>query len=246
MSKVMKIRSFMLKYVGVPILITLSLVCCTNEASEGVVVDTDGNEYGTVRIGEQLWMAENLKVMHYRDGSTIPNVEDGNEWSNLETGAYSAYENNSEYASTLGLLYNWYAAMDIRGICPEGWHVPSDEEWMELEIYLGISEDEVHHTDWRGTDEGGKLKEAGTQYWQDPNTDATNETGFSARPGGGRAGYSFYGGNFYYVETKATYWTSTESNSTEAILRELENDETGIFRFSISKRNGFSIRCLRD
>ena len=95
----------------------------------GTVTDIDGNVYNTIKIGNQWWMAENLRVTNYHDGSAIPNITDGEEWSRLDTGAFCTYENDPGYVLTHGLLYNWYAATDNRGICPDGWHVPSDGDW---------------------------------------------------------------------------------------------------------------------
>lgn len=132
------------------------------------VTDIDGNVYKTVTIGNQAWMAENLKVMRYRNGDAIPNVTGGTDWSNLSTGAYCSYDNDDNNIDTYGLLYNWYAVDDSRNLAPEGWHVPTDEEWKELEMYLGMSQSEADDTGYRGTDEGGKLKEVGTTHWQSP------------------------------------------------------------------------------
>jgi uncharacterized protein (TIGR02145 family) len=123
------------------------------------VIDIDGNTYQAIKIGDQWWMAENLKVTHYRNGDPIPNVTDSTEWSNLATEAYCVYENDESIAETYGYLYNWYVVNDSRNIAPEGWHVPTDEEWKELEMFLGMSQSEANGTGWRGTDEGGKLKE---------------------------------------------------------------------------------------
>ncbi|MEJ2629601.1 MAG: fibrobacter succinogenes major paralogous domain-containing protein, partial [bacterium] len=108
----------------------------------GTVTDIDGNTYQTVKIGDQWWMAENLKVTHYRNNDEIPNVTYWGDWHDLSTGAYCDYNNNEGNVSTCGHLYNWYAVNDSRNIAPEGWHVPTDEEWKELEMYLGMSRSE--------------------------------------------------------------------------------------------------------
>ena len=150
----------------------------------GTVTDIDGNTYQTVKIGDQWWMAENLKVTCYRNGDAIPNITDGTTWASLSTGAYCEYNNDINNVATYGRLYNWYAVTDSRNIAPAGWHVPSDAEWKQLEMYLGMSQSEADATGWRGTDEGGKLKEVGTMHWNSPNTGATNESGFTALPGG--------------------------------------------------------------
>ncbi len=111
------------------------------------VTDIDGNIYETVQIGEQVWMAENLKVTHYNDGSEIPTEYSNSEWENLSTGAYAVYDDNESNADTYGYLYNWYAVDDSRGVCPTHWHVPSDDEWKELEMFLGMSQEEVDGID---------------------------------------------------------------------------------------------------
>jgi len=147
------------------------------------VTDIDGNVYKTVKIGDQWWMAENLKVRHYRNGDPIPHEINNVEWIMLTTGAYCYYDNDSSHAADYGALYNWYTVSDFRNIAPEGWHVPTDEEWKELEMALGISQEYADSTEWRGTNEGGKLKETGTTHWNSPNEGATNESGFTARAG---------------------------------------------------------------
>jgi len=206
------------------------------------VTDIDGNVYQTVTIGTQLWMAENLKVIHYRNGDAIPNVTDATEWEILSTGAYCNYNNNSSNADTYGQLYNWYAVNDSRNIAPEGWHVPSDAEWKELEMYLGMSQSEADAEGLRGTDEGGKLKETGTTHWISPNTGATNESGFSALPGG----YRNHDGYFSIVGSYAYFWSSTEYLSYFAWSRLLYYYYSVVNRISNDKECGFSVRCLRD
>ncbi|HDS01520.1 MAG TPA: hypothetical protein ENO07_05815, partial [candidate division Zixibacteria bacterium] len=170
------------------------------------VTDIDGNVYQTVLIGDQCWMMENLKVTHYRNGDPIPEVTDGGSWGMLSTGAYCNYDNNESYVAVYGRLYNWYAAADSRNIAPDGWHVPSDAEWKQLEMYLGMSQADADATGWRGTDEGGKLKEADTTHWQSPNNGATNESGFTALPGG----YRSSSGRFYFEHFDAFFWTQTD------------------------------------
>ena len=210
-------------------------------------IDIDGNIYQTVHIGSQCWMAENLKVTHYRNGDPIPNVTDVTEWKNLTTGAYCDYDNNANNAETYGRLYNWYAVDDPRGLAPEGWHVPSDEEWKQLEIYLDMNQTEADDTGYRGTDEGGKMKttgtiEEGTGLWSFPNTGATNESGFSALPGGLRGA----SGNFSRLSEKTIFCSSTGLDSDNAWFRELHYEASSVGRYSYLMKNGFSVRCLRD
>jgi len=211
----------------------------------GTVTDIDGYVYKTVKIGDQWWMAENLRVTRYRNDDTIPNVTNSLAWFELSSGAYCNYDNDTTYVATYGRLYNWYAVDDSRNIAPEGWHVPSDEEWKELEMYLGMSRSEADRAasnDPRGTDEGGKLKEAGTTHWQSPNTGATNSSGFTALPGGNR-GIAF---GFFYMGFNAIFWTSTQYDSDRAWIRSLQSKISTVYNWHEQKYNGFSIRCVRD
>jgi len=214
----------------------------TLKTGMGTVTDIDGNTYQTIKIGDQWWMAENLKVTHYRNSESIPNVTDNTEWTNLSTGAYCNYDNNTSNVTTYGRLYNWYAVDDSRDIAPAGWHVPTDEEWKQLEMYLGMSQEDADKTAWRGTDEGGKLKETGTEHWLDPNTGATNVSGFSALPGGYRSHY----GTFLLIGQGADYWSATQGSSQDAWFRSLDYSNSDIRREDISKPYGFSVRCVRD
>ncbi|MBC8213329.1 MAG: hypothetical protein H8E71_01650 [Candidatus Marinimicrobia bacterium] len=200
----------------------------------GEMTDQDGNTYQTIQIGTQVWMSENLKVTHYRDGTAIPTGHSNSEWNNLSTGAYCAYDNNESNADTYGYLYNWYAVNDSRNIAPEGWHVPTDDEWTILTDYLGGS-----------SVAGGKMKETGTEHWNSPNTGATNESGFTALPGG----YRQYNGNYNYSYPMGNYgyfWSSTESSSSSARGRELNYNNSAVNRHNYPKRSGFSVRCLMD
>jgi uncharacterized protein (TIGR02145 family) len=208
----------------------------------GTVTDIDGNVYQTVLIGDQWWMMENLKVTHYRNGEPIPHVTDGGEWDDLSSGAYCEYNNDPANVETYGRLYNWSAVDDSRNLAPEGWHVPTDAEWKQLEMYLGMSQAEADGTEWRGTDEGGKLKETGTTHWQSPNEGATNESGFTALPGGSRGYY----GLFYLMGDFAYFWSSTEGSSNGAWHRFLHCSSSKVSRNDFSKQNGFSVRCVRD
>jgi uncharacterized protein (TIGR02145 family) len=131
---------------------------------------------------------------------------------------------------------------DGRNIAPEGWHVPTDEDWKQPEIYIGMSQADADATGWRGTDEGGKLKEAGTTHWQGPNTGATNESGFTALPGG----YRNHDGYFDVMGDYAFYWSSTEGSSYYAWFRSLYCYISQVYRDYYDKRNGFSVRCVKD
>ena len=193
------------------------------------VTDIDGKNYKNITIGTQEWMAENLNVEHYRNGDPIPQVQDKVEWSKLKTGAWCYYENNSENGKTYGKLYNWYAINDSRGLAPEGWHIPSDKEWTILSENLGG--DSVA---------GGKLK--ATTLWISPNTGATNESGFTAYPGGSRD----YIGLFNEIERNGYFWSASEFDIGYAWYRALFYDDLVVHRFHYSKEDGFSVRCVKD
>lgn len=218
----------------------------TTSGGTGTVTDIDGNVYQTIQIGDQEWMMENLKVTHYRNGDSIPEVTDNSTWIVLTTGAYCNYDNNEGNVFTYGRLYNWYAVDDSRGIAPDGWHVPSDDEWKELEMYLGMTQAQADDTGERGTDEGGKLKETGYEHWNSPNTGATNEIGFTALPGGYRDSYD--GGIFRDFGYHALFWTSTEYQSNHSCERELFYHNSMVSRCNsyYIKNEGFSVRCVRD
>ncbi|MBN1543719.1 fibrobacter succinogenes major paralogous domain-containing protein [candidate division KSB1 bacterium] len=209
----------------------------------GRVVDIDGWSYRTVKIGDQWWMAENLRVTHYRNGEAIPRETDANVWPNLSTGAYCTYGNRESLVDILGHLYNGYAVIDERGLAPAGWHVASDAEWKELEMYLGMSASEVDTTGWRGNDEGGKLKATSVDYWNSPNSGATNESAFSALPGGARYGDpSFY----YGIGDKADFWVATPYSEEEAWWRYLGKETPRIGRGYAPRYAGHSVRCVKD
>ena len=209
----------------------------------GTVTDIDGNVYATVVIGDQCWLAENLKVTRYRNGDLIPNVTDSAEWTNLTTGARCDYDSNADNVPVYGRLYNWYAVNDSRGIAPQGWHVPTDEEWKQLEMYLGMIQSEADDTGFRGTDEGGKMKESGSTHWFSSNTGATNESGFTALPGG----YRYHGnGDFDGLFVYTSFWSSTEHSNYGAWSRTLIFGGAQVGRYDYSKLYGFSVRCVRD
>jgi uncharacterized protein (TIGR02145 family) len=214
----------------------------TAQFETGTVTDIDGNVYQTIKIGDQWWMMENLKVTHYRNGEPIEHVTDGGTWSGLSSGAYCEYDNNPSHVATYGRLYNWYAVDDSRNIAPAGWHVPTDEEWKQLEMYLGMSQAEADAAGWRGTDEGGKLKDTGTIHWFSPNIGATNESGFSALPGGYRHIY----GSFDGMGDIAAFWSSSEFHSLSAWYRALKFSSSQVARHYLYKQHGFSVRCVRD
>ncbi len=195
------------------------------------VTDADGNSYNTVTIGSQCWMAENLRTTIYKDGSSIvyPGT-DNTAWINNTTGAYAWYNNDeSTYKDPYGALYNWYAVNNSNGLCPDGWHVASKAEWGTMVSTLG-----------GGSTAGAKLKEAGTEHWSSDPNGATNESGFTALPGGD------YYSSYYDIRNYGEYWTSTSSDSNYAwyyLIYTNNNVETWD---SFSKKTGLTVRCIKD
>jgi uncharacterized protein (TIGR02145 family) len=188
------------------------------------------------------WMSKNLDVDHYLNGDSIPEVRDNNKWLNLKTGAWCYFNNNPEFGAIFGKLYNWYAVNDPRGLAPKGWHVATDEDWKELEMCLGMSQEEADKIDRRGTDEGGKLKISGTSHWLSPNKGATNSSGFSGLPGGTRR---YYDGEFFLDGSNGVWWSVTQKNDSLAWDRALISEDDGIFRHSAPKGYGYSVRCVK-
>jgi len=202
--------------------------------------DGDNNYYPVVQINTQLWMAENLKTTKYNDNTAIPNITGNAAWAALTTCAYSDYNNIPANSTTYGRLYNWYAADNNaatkvasnggKNVCPTGWHVPTDAEWITLTTYLGGE-----------SIAGGKLKETGTTHWITPNTSATNETGFTALPGGNR----YYDGAYYGIRNYGDWWSSMQSSTSGAWNSDMGYGSANAGGLS-DERDGFSIRCVRD
>jgi uncharacterized protein (TIGR02145 family) len=196
------------------------------------MTDQDGNNYKTIVIGTQEWMAENLKVSHYRNGDLIPIITNNATWQNLSNGASSWYSNDSTtYNCPYGKLYNWYAAVDTRKICPLGWHIPTDVEWAILTEYLGGNQVA-----------GGKLKNAGSQYFISPNISADNGSGFSGLPGG----YKTDNGTFGNIGFAGYWWSSVQIDNLSAWCRAISNSISEAGGGSGEKKRGKSIRCLKD
>ena len=209
------------------------------------------NEFKPVKIGNQEWMSANLNVDQFRNGDPIPEIKTEEDWAEYGEGSkpsWCYYANKPENGKKFGKLYNWYAVNDSRGLAPEGWHVSSDAEWTELIDYLGgynIA--------------GGKMKETGYTNWDEPNTGATNESGFSAFPGG----YLNLGDTFYNIGCHAYFWSSTERPmfdeygkplyrdlpvpvSNHAWYRGLNSNYQDVFRDNHPHAYGFSVRCVKD
>jgi uncharacterized protein (TIGR02145 family) len=204
------------------------------------VVDIDGNIYKTVKIGNQWWMAENLKVTRFNDGSSLDfyNFSDADSlWSNATNASYTFFSD-----SILGKLYNYRVVENAKNIAPEGWHVPTDEDWKILEREIGMSTEESNALGWRGSDEANKLVMEYSQGW--PSGVAlfgTDEYGFAARPGGCR----LFNGQWNYQGNVAFWWTAT-TNGNEAWYRYIDANQTRIFRQHTYKGYGMSIRCVKN
>ena len=206
-----------------------------------------GQSYNIVIIGDQCWMAENLNVGTMINSTSGGTNNDGEQTDNGTIEKY-CYDNNTSNCDTYGGLYQWDEMMQYvttggaQGICPTDWHLPTDDEWKTMEMYLGMTQSQADATEWRGTDEGGKLKETGQAHWWSPNTGATNSSGFTALPGGLRNS----SGSFHYLGTNGYWWSSTENSGTNAWSRSLFYGNDQVYRNYYDKTNGFSVRCLKD
>ncbi len=205
--------------------------------SANTISDLDGNVYKIVQIGNQWWMAENLKTTKYNDGSSIPLKESNAPWTasghnNLP--AYCWYGNNISNKNPYGALYNFYAldpgTNGGKNVCPAGWRVPTDEDWTTLTNHLGGL-----------SVAGGKMKATGTEYWQTPNSGATNESGFNGLPGGSRIN-----ADFVEIGRLGRWWSSTAQQDNSVLFRQLSNGNASVLRHNLSKFQGFSIRCIKE
>jgi uncharacterized protein (TIGR02145 family) len=207
-----------------------------------IVADADGNNYNVIRIGNQLWIKENLKTTTYNDGTAILNVTDNSSWADLSSPAFCWYNNDFLYKSTYGALYNWYV-VNTGKLCPIGWHVPTDTEWKVLEMYLGMTQAHADNTEeWRGTDQGLSLKSYPGWYQDYDSKYGTNTSGFSALPSGLR---SYNNGGFYGVSYSCHLWSSGGS-TTYPYVRILAYNYGSVFRGNSNSKNGFSVRCLKS
>jgi uncharacterized protein (TIGR02145 family) len=211
------------------------IIVFTNSCKKSVdiITDVDGNDYTKVTIGTQVWMVENLKTTRYSNGDLVGTTTPATlDISSEATPKYQwAYDGNESNVATYGRLYTWYTATDSRNVCPIGWHVPSDAEWTTLTTYLGGEETA-----------SGKLKETGTAHWITPNTGATNESGFTARP----SGYRFFSGSYYTIGSNCFWWSSTEISTTNACFRGISYITNNVASSNFGKQLGFSVRCIED
>jgi uncharacterized protein (TIGR02145 family) len=207
-------------------------------------VTFDGYSYATVQIGTQCWFSENLRSDHYRNDDAIPGNLDDATWFDTFAGAQAYYNNDAGNLSEYGRLYNWYAVDDARGLCPSGWHVPSDDEWMTMEMHLGMSALDANSTGWRSTGSvGNKLKEAGTAHWSN-DSGADNSSGFTALGGGVRTTSGGFGNllNYGYFWSSSAFggyvWKRTLSTVLAGVSRSRD--------YHYLVRGGSSVRCVGD
>lgn len=218
--KIILMKSFLIYFV-----LFVASFTTTAQTSGTGVTDVEGNAYKTVILGKQEWMMDNLKVTKYRNGNPIPHIQDSTVWNAWNNGAYVFYKNDTKH----GVLYNWMAVMDQRGICPTGWHVPVSSEWDSLAKFLGGEEVA-----------GGKMK--ARLHWETPNAAATNESSFHALPKG------MYGvnGSFNNIGKNAYWWSASENDKVSAWGREIGFNESGLYAGHGDKHDGLSVRCLKD
>lgn len=200
-------------------------------------VDGDGHHYATVEIGGRLWMAENLRTTRLRTGSILPQVEGNTSWRDAALPAYCWYQNNIHHQYQYGALYNWYAVSD-EGLCPAGWLMPTDQDWLELEKVIDSSIDVTSATGWRG--KNGALKMRTQQGWDSQK--GNNHYGFSALPAGRRSNE----GHFNSLGDYAYWWTATTTEEVSAWSRYILPDYDYLYRGSFSKNYGFSVRCILE
>lgn len=226
---------FLLLSVSILILQSCSSSDSNNNANTNSVSDVDGNVYETVTICNQTWTKSNLNVSKYRNGDVIPQVQDATQWANLTTGAWCYYNNDTANGAVYGKLYNWYAVNDPRGLAPQGWHVPSDDEWTTLTTCLGGE-----------AVAGGKMKEVGTAHWLSPNTGATDESGFAGLPGGKLKKISVSDVQFIYLQNNGVWWSSTEFDTDSSSFCQLDYNSTISTIDKHIKTTGCSLRVIKD
>jgi uncharacterized protein (TIGR02145 family) len=227
----------LLAIIGVSIMLEMGCEKDNNkpEIKYGIVIDNDFNQYKTVKIGTQVWMAENLRTTKYRNAESINNATEDSAWMKVNTGAYCSFEYGNEDPKIYGCYYNWYAINDSRSIAPVGWHVPTDAEWTTLINYLGGD-----------TVAGLKIQVSGYSWWG--SYGATNETGFTA-VGTGFVGNTtgFLDGTILDIWGCTYWWSSTEFNTSDAWCRNLNySDNNKVYRCNSPKGYGYSVRCIKD
>jgi uncharacterized protein (TIGR02145 family) len=194
--------------------------------------DVEGNKYEIINIGNQIWMRENLRTHTFRNGDPIPLVDENESWRRMTTAACCHHGNQQFNCDLYGKLYNFYAVEDSGGLCPQGWRIPKEADFNELTQYLGGEEVA-----------GGKLKDVGTACWQTPNMGATNESGFSALPGGQRSVFGIFGN----LGNTGTWWTGSNNNTFTAWALSLfsYSGGSGVYKYYYDKKVGLSVRCIK-
>jgi len=244
------------------LIIGLLVSCESNENIEidkkvfdyDTLIDNEGNAYKIIQIGNQIWMAENLMVTKYNDGESIPNVIDDSIWINQSTAGYSWHENDASYKE-LGAIYNWYVTN--KNICPIGWHVSTDEDWKELEIYVGMENDQIDLTGNRGTNQGDLLKSQTNWISTSPEypENGMNEFGLDIYPMSSRSARRDTGGYFFGFSSNYNIWTPSKNDTTKLWFRFFSGGNSKIGRYDNRLRMtdannyanyGFCIRCVKD
>ena len=211
----------------------INWISLTGNATVSEIFDIDSNAYRTIRIGDQVWMVDNLRVSKFRGGAMISEITDNGIWSGLnftESPAWCWHNNDDTKNLPYGKLYNWYATQGD-SLCPSRWSIPTEDDWMTLINYLSDS-----------TTAGGKIKEAGTAHWLNPNFEASNESGFTALPGSNRSDT----GSFGTLGLVGFYWSSQEDAANTAWSWFFFYDQATSNRDIFDKRYGFSVRCIKD
>jgi len=221
-----------------------SIIFYKPEGFTPTVEDIDGNSYGFITLGTQVWMTENLKTTRFNDGSYISLVTDGSTWEGMTTDGYCWFDNDqATYENLYGALYNWYAA-NSGNLCPSGWHVPTDAEWKTLEIFLGMDESTANTAGWRGLNEGSKL--AGhAELWMDGSLETDSQfgaSGFDAVP----AGCRHVAGAYDSDNINGYFWSAGEASADYAFIRGVGFSVTSMLRLSKLKYTGYSVRCVKD
>ena len=232
---------------------TFGYTCAPFFGGCGDPVSYQGYDYATVLIGDQCWFAENLRSENYENGDAIPSNLSNSEWESTSSGAVAIFGEGNSYCegsspdgdacddswslNEYGRLYNWYAVDDARGLCPSSWHVPTDGEWMTLEMALGMSESDANDTGWRGTDQGTQMK---TDYGWYGGGNGTNSSGFLGLPGGYRESGTFYNAGNYGD------WWSSSPYGYSAWDRYLYSNSELVARSNVNPHYGLSVRCVRD
>jgi uncharacterized protein (TIGR02145 family) len=250
-SKISPMKKLMnLKALPLFILVAVSfftLNSCKDKDEEIVnftLSDIDGNQYKVLKIGNQVWMTEDLRVTHYANGDEIERVKGTNAYEVVnDPHYYFVFDDDDQNSQIFGNLYTWGTVSDSRKIAPAGWHVPSHEEWIELQKHLGMSDQQVSLVCDDQNDLGGALKDASTSYWNSPNSGASNSSGLSLKGGGFR---SYKNTGFVNYKKVGAYWSSTSFDSQEAWYRHLYNDRSSLCSRTGNKKYGFAIRCVKD